>query len=45
MGGVYIETLSEHVVRNTDGIMSLLHKGAGLRTTASTRMNKVSEPL
>lgn len=43
MGGVFIETLSEHVVRNTAGIMSLLHEGARLRTTGSTKMNKVLE--
>ena len=41
VGGVYVESLSEHVVRNTDGVMSLLREGAQLRTTASTRMNKV----
>lgn len=41
MGGVYIENLSEHVVRNTTGIMSLLREGSRLRTTGSTRMNKV----
>ena len=41
MGGVDIEGLLEHVVRNTDGVMSLLREGAQLRTTAASRMNKV----
>ena len=41
LGGVYVEGLSEHVVRNTDGVISLLRKGAHLRTTATTKMNKV----
>ena len=41
MGGVYIENLSEHVVRNTNEILSLLHDGARLRTTGSTKMNIV----
>lgn len=42
LGGVYVENLSEHVVRNTAGIMSLLRDGARLRTTATTKMNKVT---
>ncbi len=41
VGGVFMDGLSEHVVRNTDGIMSLLRTGARLRTTGSTKMNKV----
>ncbi len=45
MGGVFVENLSEHVVRNTAGIMSLLREGARLRTTATTKMNKVKPPL
>ena len=36
-----MEGLSEHVVRSTEEIMQLLREGAHLRTTASTRMNKV----
>ena len=40
-GGVYVEGLSEHVVRSTEEIMQLLREGAHLRTTASTKMNKV----
>ena len=40
-GGVFVEGLSERVVRNTEGIMKLLRDGAHLRTTASTKMNKV----
>ena len=42
MGGVFIENLSEHVVRNTDKILALLKEGTRLRTTAATKMNKVS---
>ena len=42
VGGVFIEGLSEHVVRNTGGIMSLLREGTRLRTTAMTKMNKAS---
>ncbi len=41
VGGVFVDGLSEHVVRNTDGIMSLLRTGARLRTTGSTKMNEV----
>lgn len=41
VGGVFVEGLSEHIVRNTGEIMQLLREGAHLRTTASTRMNKV----
>ena len=44
VGGVFVENLSEHVVRNTAGIMSLLKEGARLRTTATTKMNKVKPP-
>lgn len=40
-GGVFVEGLSEHVVRSTEEIMQLLREGAHLRTTASTKMNKV----
>ena len=42
VGGVFIENLSEHVVRNTDKILALLKEGTRLRTTAATKMNKVS---
>ena len=42
VGGVFIENLSEHVVRNTDKILALLIEGTRLRTTAATKMNKVS---
>ena len=41
-GGVFVEGLSEHVVRSTGEIMQLLREGAHLRTTASTKMNKVN---
>ncbi len=43
VGGVFVENLSEHIVRNTAEIMSLLHEGARLRTTATTKMNKVRQ--
>ena len=42
VGGVFIENLSEHVVQNTDKILALLKEGMRLRTTAATKMNKVS---
>ncbi len=41
VGGVYVESLSEHVVRNTAEVMRLLQIGAHLRITAMTKMNKV----
>ena len=44
-GGVYVENLSEHLVKSTDEIKSLLRKGTLLRTTASTRMNIVLDSL
>ena len=42
LGGVYIESLSEHVVRNTDEILHLVKLGSHQRTTAATKSNKVS---
>lgn len=41
VGGVYVDNLSEHVVRNTAEVMRLLQIGAQLRVTAMTKMNKV----
>lgn len=41
VGGVYVDSLSEHVVRNTAEVMRLLQIGAHLRITAMTKMNKV----
>lgn len=41
-GGVFVDFLSEHVVRHTDEVMQLIQEGARLRTTSTTRMNKVS---
>lgn len=41
VGGVYVDSLSEHVVRNTAEVMRLLQIGAQLRITAMTKMNKV----
>lgn len=40
-GGVYVEGLSEHVVRSTSEIKRHLREGSHARTTAETRMNKV----
>ncbi|KAL5506186.1 hypothetical protein EMCRGX_G007780 [Ephydatia muelleri] len=42
LGGVYIESLSEHVVRNTDEILHLVKLGSHQRTTAATKSNKDS---
>uniref|UniRef100_A0A1X7UXS9 Kinesin motor domain-containing protein n=1 Tax=Amphimedon queenslandica TaxID=400682 RepID=A0A1X7UXS9_AMPQE len=39
VGGVYVEGLSEHVVRSTRELKKLIQDGASLRKTASTRMN------
>ena len=36
-----MENLSEHVVKSTEEIKSLIKQGAHLRTTAATRMNVV----
>lgn len=41
--GVFVEGLSEPVVRNTRQILDFLAKGTQIRTTAVTRMNKVSQ--
>ena len=43
MGGGFVDGLSEHVVRNTGGIMSLMHEGARLKTTGATKMNNVGD--
>ena len=40
-GGVFVETLSEHVVRDAEEIMALIKRGTRLRATNVTRMNKV----
>lgn len=40
--GVFVENLSEWVVRGLDEIYALLKKGAALRTTAPTKINDVS---
>jgi hypothetical protein len=42
VGGVYVDGLSEHVVRSTEEILKLIHNGALLRKTAATKMNVVS---
>jgi kinesin family protein 3/17 len=41
-GGVYVERLSEHIVRSPSEVLSLLHKGGQHRTTADTKMNHES---
>ncbi|CAI8038052.1 Kinesin-like protein KIF3A [Geodia barretti] len=41
-GGVFVETLSEHVVRDAEEIMALIKRGTRLRATNVTRMNKES---
>eukprot|EP00047_Mylnosiga_fluctuans_P023431 m.137765 g.137765 ORF g.137765 m.137765 type:complete len:1223 (-) comp9581_c0_seq3:2173-5841(-) len=41
-GGVFVEGLSEHVVRSADDILRLVQCGKAQRTTNSTRMNKES---
>ena len=40
-GGVFVESLSEHVVRGTEEIMHLIQQGTRLRATNATKMNKV----
>ena len=40
--GVFVEGLSEWVVRSPNEIFSLMQKGALSRATASTKMNDVS---
>lgn len=41
-GDVYVEGLSEHIVRSPAEIMGLLARGQKMRTTASTKMNRTS---
>jgi hypothetical protein len=41
-GGVFVEALSEHVVRDAEEIMTLIKRGTRLRATNVTRMNKES---
>eukprot|EP00051_Salpingoeca_urceolata_P014469 m.184198 g.184198 ORF g.184198 m.184198 type:complete len:1198 (-) comp18095_c0_seq2:232-3825(-) len=41
-GGVYVETLTEHVVRSATDVYNLLLKGKAQRTTAQTRLNRES---
>lgn len=41
-GGVYVNNLSEHIVKSADEIMQLLKDGSALRTVASTDMNMTS---
>ena len=44
-GGVFVESLSDHIVRDTEEIMALVQQGSHLRMTNATRMNKVSNYL
>lgn len=41
VGGVFVDSLSEHVVQNTAQVMELIQNGGRLRTTSITKMNKV----
>ena len=41
VGGVFVDSLSEHVVQNTAQLMELIQNGSRLRTTSATKMNKV----
>jgi kinesin family protein 3/17 len=41
-GGVYVNALSEHIVKNADEIVQLLVDGSGRRAVASTKMNRTS---
>ncbi|XP_062507660.1 uncharacterized protein LOC134184072 isoform X2 [Corticium candelabrum] len=41
-GSVYVENLSEHVVRSLSDVRQLMKKGGTSRTTDSTRLNTVS---
>ena len=40
--GIYIDNLSEWIVRNSDDIYTLLEKGSENRATSSTAMNEIS---
>ncbi len=42
VGGVFVEGLSEQVVRNTGEILARLTEGSQLRTTAATKSNRAS---
>lgn len=44
-GGVFVEGLSEHIVRDSQEIMVLIQRGTRLRATNATRMNKVYDSL
>ena len=41
-GEVYVDGLTEHIVKTPAEIIDLLHRGAEARTTASTKMNQAS---
>lgn len=41
-GGVYVNNLSEHIVKNGAEIVKLLVDGSKMRTVASTKMNRTS---
>ncbi len=42
VGGMYVENLSEHIVKSTNNIKDFIRHGTQLRTTAATRSNIVS---
>lgn len=41
-GGVYVDGLTEHIVKGSSEILELLRLGSSMRTTASTNMNRES---
>jgi kinesin family protein 3/17 len=41
-GGVFVDNLSEHVVKSPKDILDLLKQGASLRATAQTKLNRES---
>ena len=40
-GGVFVEDLSEHIVKSKQDVYMLLQTGKAQRTTNSTKMNRV----
>ena len=43
VGGMYVENLSEHIVKSTEDMKALIRRGSQVRTTAATRSNTVSD--
>ena len=42
LGGVYVDDLTEHIIKHPSEIPGLLERGNNIRETASTNMNKTS---